>query len=256
VVAPPAWRAVDCVSDLHLHADDPATWALFRHWLAGSDADAVFILGDLFEAWVGDDVLDSPDPAHALPQAVCAALRAASRQRPVYLLHGNRDFLLGPRFFADTGVQALTDPTVLDWAGTRWLLSHGDAWCLDDADYLRFRAQVRAPAWQAGFLQQPLTLREAQARQLRRDSQAHQQQQLAAGQPWADVDSATALQWLQASDARTLVHGHTHRPADHALAGERHRLVLSDWDAQAQPARAEVLRLQPHGRWHRRPVAP
>jgi len=256
VLAQPAWQAVDCVSDLHLHPDDPATCRLFLHWLQHCDANAVCILGDLFEAWVGDDVLDSSDTVHALPQAVCQALRAASQKRPVYLLHGNRDFLIGPRFCAATGVQALPDPTLLRWGDSSWLLSHGDAWCLDDTDYLRFRDRVRSAAWQADFLRRPLAEREALAREMRRQSQAHQQRQQASGQPWADVDSATSLQWLQASGAAALVHGHTHHPADHDLPGQRHRLVLSDWDAQARPARAEVLRLLPDGRWERRSVTP
>lgn len=250
------WQAVDCVSDLHLHPDDPATWLAFEHWLRHTDADAVCLLGDLFEVWVGDDVLDSDDtdPAHRWLRTVCQSLRAASRQRPLYLMHGNRDFLLGPRFFADTGVQALHDPTLLRWGEARWLLSHGDAWCLADANYLRFRAQVRQPAWQHDFLQRPLAEREALARTLRQQSQAHQRQMAASGLPWADVDEATAQRWLTASQAQVLVHGHTHRPADHPLAQQRHCLVLSDWDLQAQPPRAEVLRLLPQGHWQRQPV--
>lgn len=250
------WQAVDCVSDLHLHADDPLTWQAFHRWLQHSDADAVCLLGDVFEVWVGDDVLasDDTDPTRCWQRGVSDALKTASQRRPLYLMHGNRDFLLGPRFFAATGITPLHDPTVLHWGEVRWLLSHGDAWCLADADYLRFRAQVREPAWQRDFLQRPLAEREALARDLRRQSQAHQQQLAASGLPWADVDSDTALRWLAATQAQVLVHGHTHHPADHPLPQQRHRLVLSDWDAQARPPRAEVLRLLPHGQWQRHSV--
>jgi UDP-2,3-diacylglucosamine hydrolase len=251
-----AWRAVDCVSDLHLQADDAATWEAFHRWLQHTDADAICLLGDVFEVWVGDDVLDNDDgdPAHRWLLVVCDALRKATRQRPVYLMHGNRDFLLGPRFFACTGVLPLLDPTLLRWGSAGWLLSHGDAWCLADTDYLRFRAQVREPAWQHAFLQRPLTERLALARTMRQQSHRHQQQLAANGQPWADVDTGIATQWLAATQAKTLVHGHTHCPRDHVLASGQHRLVLSDWDAQAQPPRGEVLRLLPQGQWQRQAV--
>jgi len=233
------WRCVDLLSDLHLHPDDPATFAAWRAHLHSTDADAVFLLGDVFEAWVGDDAAQVPGFA-----ADCArVLREAGALRPLYFLHGNRDFLVGSALARDCGFTRLADPTVLAFGAKRWLLTHGDALCLSDTDYLAFRAQVRDPAWQAAFLQRPLPEREALARQMREASQAHHQ---AAGYA-SDVDAAMARQWLETAGAAVMVHGHTHRPADHDLGSGRLRIVLSDWDAP----RAEALRLHADGRSER-----
>lgn len=250
--AEPGWGSVDFISDLHLHPGDAATVRAWREYLPEA-ADALFILGDLFEAWPGDDCLRSPGFAAACAQA----LRAASAQRPVYLLHGNRDFLLGHEFAAASGAQLIADPAVLDFGPRRVLLSHGDALCLDDTEYQRFRAQVRDPAWIADILARPLAEREALARQMRAQSEARHQA-MQGGVTYADADTALALRWLQEADAQVLVHGHTHRPAEHALAGGRVRWVLSDWDAQARPPRAQVLRLGRDGHFTRmtRPVHP
>ena len=150
--APAGWRTVDLISDLHLQAGEPATFEAWRGYMQSTPADAVFILGDLFEVWIGDD-------AAALPgfEAQCAdVLRDAAQHRPVFFMHGNRDFLLGTRFAADCNITLLADPTVLSLHGERWLLSHGDELCLEDRDYLAFRAQVRTPGWQQAFLARPL----------------------------------------------------------------------------------------------------
>src|SRR6478735_1572064 len=152
IVAPPEWRTVDLISDLHLQASEPATVEAWQGYLDTTPADAVFILGDLFEVWVGDD-------AAALPgfEARCAeVLRAASARRPVFFMHGNRDFLVGADFAARCGMTLVADPTVLLLHGERWLLSHGDALCLEDTEYLKFRAMVRTPEWQSAFLARPL----------------------------------------------------------------------------------------------------
>lgn len=260
-IAPASWQAVDVISDLHLQAGDPATfeaWVRYLRQPAAERADALFILGDLFEVWVGDDVLnaDASDTAdHAFWRACAAALRAFSTHTPVHFLHGNRDFLLGPAGLAACGMQGLSDPTVLVFQGQRWLLSHGDALCLADTDYMRFRAQVREPAWQRDFLAQPLAQREAMARDLRAQSEARKRS--TGGDPslWADVDADAARDWLYHADARTLIHGHTHRPAEHALGGGLQRIVLSDWDASAATPRAEVLRLDARG-MRRLPLLP
>lgn len=248
------WRAIDFISDLHLQAGEPATAQAFRRYLQGCQADALLILGDLFEVWIGDDLLDaSPaeratEPEYDFLAGICADLRAFSARRALYVMHGNRDFLLGARFAAASGATLLDDPTLLRWGGQRVLLSHGDAWCLGDRDYLEFRAQVRSPGWQAAFLQRPLAERAALARNLRAQSEARKQDP---SQDWADVDAATARDWLQASGAATLVHGHTHQPASHELGDGLQRLVLSDWDVNASPARAEALRLAAPGGWQR-----
>ena len=240
LVAPSHWRTVDFLSDLHLQASEPDTLAAWHHYLQTTPADALFILGDLFEVWVGDDALDDPG---SFESQACALLLAASRQRALFFLHGNRDFLIGPGFARHTGATLLHDPTVLVWQGQRLLLSHGDALCLDDVDYQRFRVQARSVQWQEHFLAQPLAQRRAQARGIRAESEARKQ----SGAVYADVDGPAAIAWLQAARATTLVHGHTHRPAEHPLAPDVRRVVLSDWDAAAQPPRADVLRLTPQG---------
>lgn len=237
--AAPSWRSVDCISDLHLHPAEPGTFVAWQSYMASSPADAVFILGDLFEAWPGDDVLD----VGGFEAGCAAVLRQAAAARPVYFLHGNRDFLIGDAFARSTGVRLLADPTVLAFAGSRWLLSHGDALCLDDTDYLAFRAQVRAAPWQHAFLARPLAERQAVAQSLRAQSEERKR----SGATYADVDREAALEWLRAATAPTLVHGHTHRPADHVLDAGHRRIVLSDWDLAAQPPRAEVLRLSADG---------
>jgi UDP-2,3-diacylglucosamine hydrolase len=259
--APAAWQRVDLVSDLHLSAAAPATLRCFLRYLAQADFDALFILGDLFEVWVGDDVLaaEPEPPDRRVAQTVAQALRAVTTHTPVHVMRGNRDFLLGPAFERATGCNLLEDPCVLDWHGHRYLLSHGDAWCLDDGDYMRFRAQVRSPAWQADFLAQPLATRETQARAMRAQSRASQNRSSPSATPektlaelWADVDTATAQQQMAHHRATTLIHGHTHRPAEHDLGSGLARWVLSDWDADAQPPRAEALTLFHDGRWQRR----
>jgi UDP-2,3-diacylglucosamine hydrolase len=238
VNAPPAWRCIDFISDLHLHPDQPQTFLAWRHYLRHTPADAVFILGDLFEVWVGDDVV-SVDPAGF--EARCArTLLRASTQRSLFFMHGNRDFLLGADFASACGMQLLDDPTLLHFAGTRWLLSHGDALCLADTDYLQFRALVRSAAWQEAFLAQPLAQRRTSARELRQRSEARK---IDTAMAWVDVDPAAAGAWLQRADAPVLIHGHTHRPADHALGGSLRRIVLSDWDMGADPQRGQVLRI-------------
>jgi UDP-2,3-diacylglucosamine hydrolase len=240
LAAPSHWRTVDFLSDLHLQASEPHTLAAWRHYLQTTHADALFILGDLFEVWVGDDALDDPG---SFESQACALLQAASRQRALFFLHGNRDFLIGPGFARRTGATLLHDPTVLVWQGQRLLLSHGDALCLDDVDYQRFRVQARSVEWQERFLAQPLAQRRAQARGIRAESEARKQ----SGAVYADVDGPAAIAWLQAAQATILVHGHTHRPAEHTLAPDLRRVVLSDWDAAAHPPRADVLRLTPQG---------
>ena len=244
--APAAWQAVDFISDLHLQASDPATFARWSAWLGNTTADAVFILGDLFEVWVGDDVAAQPGF-----EADCVSvLRAAARKRPVYVMHGNRDFLLGAAFATESGVTLLDDPCALVFGNVGWLLSHGDALCLDDGDYQRFRAQVRSEAWQLDFLSRPLERRQAIARGLRDASDARRH----SGVVYGDVDAAAARAWLGHAGSATLIHGHTHRPADHDLGQGLRRVVLSDWDCAANPARAQVLRLSTQG-LQRLPVA-
>jgi UDP-2,3-diacylglucosamine hydrolase len=242
--APAAWATVDFISDLHLRAEEPATFAAWARYLHSTHADAVFLLGDVFEVWVGDDALSDPRAQDERFEARCAQEMAAAAQRlSLFFMHGNRDFLVGQALMTSCGATLLADPTVLDFDGQRWLLSHGDALCLDDTEYLQFRRQVQQPAWQEAFLVKPLAERKAIARSLRTQSEARKH----SGAVYADVDNTAARQWLQAAGSHTLIHGHTHRPANHDLGQGLQRVVLSDWDAAATPPRAEVLRLNASG---------
>ena len=237
--AAPHWRTADFISDLHLQPGEPATFDAWRRYMRETPADALFILGDLFEAWVGDDAALAPGF-----EADCATvLRATAQRLQLFFMHGNRDFLVGRGFIAACGATLLQDPTVLDFTGSRWLLTHGDLLCLDDSDYLNFREQVRAPAWQREFLARPLAERKAIAGAMRSQSEARKH----SGAAYADVDTPAAQAWLDAARAQTLIHGHTHRPASHALDNRRQRFVLSDWDAAAMPPRLEAVRLSTAG---------
>ena len=239
LIAAPAWRAIDFISDLHLQASEAATFNVWRQYMQHTPADAVFILGDLFEVWVGDDALQSGSF-----ESQCAeVIRQTAARIPIFFIHGNRDFLVGSALMGQCNTRLLDDPSVLVFNGQRWLLSHGDALCIDDLPYMQFRAQVRSSEWQQAFLAKPLAERQAIARGLRQQSEAQKK----AGTVYADVNTQVARQWLLAAKARTLIHGHTHQPAAHDLADGMRRVVLSDWDADAKPARAEVLRLSADG---------
>ena len=242
--APSHWRVVDVISDLHLKVSDTATFAAWQHYMAHTPADAVFILGDLFEVWVGDDVLNQPTGQNPSFEAQCQQVLASAAVRlSLYFMHGNRDFLLGKDFAQGALMALLADPTVLTFDAQRWLLTHGDALCLDDVDYQRFRAIVRHPAWQDDFLTRPLPERQRFARELRAQSESLK----ATSSTFADVDKAAARAWLHAASASVLIHGHTHRPGQERLQPlcepPLQRLVLSDWDASAQPPRLQALRL-------------
>lgn len=244
--APTHWRRIDFISDLHLKSDAVATFKAWQRFMQTTHADAVFILGDLFEVWVGDDVIDSAanTAASGTFQAQCVqVLHSSAKRLQLFLIHGNRDFLLGQGFARACGLTLLDDPCLLDFAGQRWLLSHGDALCLADTDYMQFRAQVRSAAWQQDFLSQPLARRQTIARALRQQSEARKR----GAAVYANLDGPATCQWLNTAQAGTLIHGHTHRPAVHALAPGLRRIVLSDWDVDAMPPRAEVLRLSAAG---------
>ena len=241
--APSHWQCVEFISDLHLQAADRATHAAWMHYLQSTQADAVIILGDLFEAWVGDDAAEQADSF----EAQCAGILQATGQRlALYIMQGNRDFLMGEALMQRSHATALPDPSVLVFAGQRYLLSHGDALCLDDLQYQHFRREVRSSAWQQEFLAKSLTQRRAIAQGIRQASAAQKNTAAAL----ADVDSQAARQWLERFGCQHLIHGHTHRPAQHALGEGLQRTVLSDWDLQASPARAELLRLSRHPDGH------
>ena len=235
---PPSWRAVDLISDLHLCAAMPRTFDAFAAHLLHTTADAVFILGDLFEAWVGDDMGN-----RGFERRCIEVMAQAASQRQLGFMVGNRDFLAGSALLRQSGAMGLPDPTLLDAWGRPVLLSHGDALCLGDEPYQAFRRQVRSPQWQSDFLARPLAERLQIAADIRRASQTRRQFD---GASDADVDTAVAVHWLHAMGARELVHGHTHRPGSNVLAPGYKRHVLSDWDLD-QGQRAEVLRLTRDG---------
>jgi UDP-2,3-diacylglucosamine hydrolase len=215
------------ISDLHLSPRSPGATCLFLQFLAGRarQATELFILGDLFEAWIGDDDIDSPEHAE-----IVVALRAASEAGVrISLLHGNRDFLLGPGFAAAAGVTLISDPYILSTAEWQFVLSHGDALCLDDTAYMAFRAQVRNPEWQAALLAKPLAERRAIAAHMREVSEASQRGK---DNPYTDLDAGATDDFLRQHGYATFIHGHTHQPAthDHIVDGIHvERWVLADW---------------------------
>ena len=237
------WRTVDFISDLHLSESEPATFDAWQRYMTSTNADAVFILGDLFEIWVGDDCirvdlsLQSTDLN--FEERCTLVLQTAGKRLNLFFMHGNRDFLLGQQMMATTHAKMLEDATVLTFQQQRYLLTHGDMLCLSDTQYLAFRDIVRQPAWQQTQLEKSLTERQAMGRHMRLESQKNQQNLL----EYADVDEAETLVWLHAANAKTMIHGHTHKPADHDLGNGLKRVVMTDWDLKATPKRAEVLQL-------------
>jgi UDP-2,3-diacylglucosamine hydrolase len=234
-VAPAHWRAIDLLSDLHLAENTPRVFEAWATHLRHTDADAVFILGDLFEVWVGDDMAERGFEAR------CAeVLGAAAAERTVGFMAGNRDFLVGDALLEANGVLRLADPTVVAAFGERVLLSHGDALCIDDLPYQRYRAFVRRPAVQRTFGALPFAARRALGNALRRRSGRREPRERGG---FIDVDAGAALAWMSDADTPTLIHGHTHAPATHNLAPGAVRHVLSDWelDGSTKP-RAEILR--------------
>ncbi len=214
------------VSDLHLDDARPEATARFEGFLGKvvPGADALYILGDLFEYWVGDDGLALPFPAR-----VAQMLRAATRSVPAFFMHGNRDFLVAQRFARDTGVALLADPTVVDLHGEPTLLAHGDTLCTDDLQYQAFRAQVRDPAWQAATLARSLDERVGMARRLRSESEVAKGGK-AAG--IMDVSGSAVEKAFADSGCRVMIHGHTHRPGRHVHRVNGRdcvRWVLGDW---------------------------
>ena len=238
--APQHWQAIDFISDLHLSAALPHTVAAWSDYLLATPADAVVMLGDLFEFWPGSDAVQLDFERRCLQ-----VLEDAARRRHVALMVGNRDFLLAPALLQQHGVHPLADPTLLIAWGRPLLLTHGDALCLADQAYQQFRTWARDAATQADFLARPLEERVQLGAKIRHASEAGRREPPPGG--WPDLDAGAAVDCLKAAGAATMVHGHTHRPGDSALAPGFDRRVLSDWDLDDTPTRAEVLRLRRDG---------
>lgn len=225
------------ISDLHLDASRPGVTSLFLEFLSkdACESDALYILGDLFEAWIGDDDLGEHNRSvlEGIKKLVDSGI-------PVYGMHGNRDFLMGEQFCQMSGMTFLKDPTVIELYGTRTLLMHGDMLCSDDVQYLEFRKTVRAAQWQQEFLAKPLEERDSIVRSLREESQKQTKQK---PQEIMDVTQSTVEEYMRNHACLQLIHGHTHRPAIHEfnLDGKpARRIVLGDWYEQGS-----VLRCKP-----------
>lgn len=222
------------ISDLHLEGARPEIGAQFLAFLEqeASRAEALYILGDLFEYWLGDD-----DPNSHYADMKSAIRSVSDSGVPVFFMHGNRDFLIGERFAAETNVRLLEDPHRVELYGQDVLLSHGDALCTDDLKYQEVRTVTRNPAWQAMMLKKPLEERQAIARQARVDSMAHGG---SIDPEISDVNQGAVEQLLRKHNVRTLLHGHTHRPAVHRFeldGAPALRIVLGDWYEQGSVVR-------------------
>jgi UDP-2,3-diacylglucosamine hydrolase len=226
------------ISDLHLDPARPHITDLFGKFIDGEarHAEALYILGDLFEAWVGDD---DPSDVGGFVATRLHGLRDAGV--PVYFMRGNRDFLLGDDYARRAGMTILPDPAVVLLHGKPTLLMHGDLLCTDDVAYQQFRAQTRDPEWQRQFLSQPLPARLAFAEQARAASKAHQSGLQTQGlmEAITDVAPATVEATLSRYGIDRLIHGHTHRPKVHEHHGGR-RIVLGDWYEQGSVLRVDA----------------
>lgn len=233
------------VSDLHLQEDMPRTMQAFFTFLQeqAPRAAQLYLLGDIFEAWVGDDDID--DPCH---RRMADAIRYLGKQgTEVFWMAGNRDFLVGERFAQAAGMTLLDDPFVTTIAGRSLVLTHGDAWCTDDTAYMQFREQVRQPEWQKNFLALPLAQRKKIAEELRAGSREAQK-----GKSYAitDVNDQAITDLFDRTAATVMIHGHTHRPAmhRHRIGEATHlRYVLSDWDLDHGTPRGDWLSIDHDG---------
>ncbi len=226
------------ISDLHLSADHPNSMAAFQRFITtiAPQAEALYILGDLFEYWAGDD--DRDDPFHA--RIINALHDLAAQGVKIYLMHGNRDLLMGDALAQAAGTTLLDDPTLLDLYGTPTLVSHGDKLCTDDIEYQQFRAQVHDAEFQKDFLAKPLAARKAYIEQLRQKSTIAKTSKDSA---IMDVSDDAVADLLREYGYPRLIHGHTHRPNrhEHVVNGHRcERWVLSDWDQQALALRCDA----------------
>ena len=237
------------VSDVHLQTSLPRTTQAFLDFLHRNAAGTrqLYLLGDLFEYWAGDDDLVTPYNAE-----IAGALRKISNAgAEVFWIAGNRDFLVGQDFAQAAGLALLPDPFVTTIAGHSLVLTHGDAQCTDDHAYIKFRAQVRQPEWQKHFLSMPLAQRKAIIADMRSGSREAQRSK---SYEIMDVNAEAIASLYEATGAMTMIHGHTHRPGIHEMhanGGKCVRYVLPDWDCDTDPARGGWLALNADGSFQR-----
>ncbi|ROS04658.1 UDP-2,3-diacylglucosamine hydrolase [Sinobacterium caligoides] len=221
------------ISDIHLDPSQPRVKQAFIDFLSteASTAKALYLLGDIFEAWIGDD-FSTP-----FVDEIKWALKGLSDSGvELYFMHGNRDFLIGQQFCDEIGATLLQDPSILEYDNKRYLLMHGDSLCLDDVDYLKFRQMARSDAWQQQVLAQPIEARLALAAKMREQSGAAMSEKSA---DIMDVTTSEVDRQLALNNADVLIHGHTHRPAIHQHQDNKTRVVLSDWTDHCQYLRLE-----------------
>lgn len=217
------------IADIHLGNEHPEISQRFVEFLQQQAvaAEALYILGDLFEVWIGDDAVQ---PEH---QPAIDALKALTDSgTPVYVMHGNRDFLLAREFEQMTGCRLISDPLLIDLYGSPTLLMHGDSLCTDDTEYMQMRGQLRSPAWQQQFLGASIEQRLQIARQYRDESRNRSQNKTL---EIMDVNANAVITTMREQSVTQLIHGHTHRPAVHELEIDGHaakRIVLGDWYSQ------------------------
>ncbi|MBK1735414.1 UDP-2,3-diacylglucosamine diphosphatase [Halorhodospira abdelmalekii] len=226
------------IADLHLDSSRPEITATFTRFLRqeAPQAAALYILGDLFEAWIGDDAVSAEEP-------ILKELRQAAAATSLYVMHGNRDFLLGARFAELSGATLLPEPSCIDLHGERTLILHGDSLCTADHEHQTFRTMVHDPQWQQHFLSQPIAQRLEMAQQARNRSRSRNQE---LHEEIMDVTPEAVTALMAEHEARWLIHGHTHRPAVHRFTtahGPGARFVVGDWFKQGS-----VLRCTPQ-RW-------
>ncbi|UCL89338.1 UDP-2,3-diacylglucosamine diphosphatase [Pseudomonas sp. HS-18] len=229
------------ISDLHLEAERPDITRAFLHFLStrARAAEALYILGDFFEAWIGDDGMD--EFQHAIARALRELSDSGTR---IYLMHGNRDFLIGKTFCREAGCTLLRDPSLIDLGGEKILLMHGDSLCTLDVAYMKLRRWLRNPLTLFILRNLPLTTRHKLARKLRKESRA--QTRMKASEI-VDVTPAEVEKIMRDKGVRILIHGHTHRPAVHELEIDgrpARRIVLGDWDRQGWALEADDRGMQ------------
>ncbi len=223
------------ISDIHLASADEDSWKLFMKFAQeeACKAQHLYILGDLFEVWIGDDA-----PMGTLKPIVTQLRRLSAMGTQIYIMHGNRDFLLGEHFTHSIGARLLSEYTVINLFGEPTLLLHGDSLCIDDTAYQAFRAQVRQPQWQQQFLMQPIATRQAYAQQAREKSSEHKTHSVL---EIMDVNLNEVKATMARDQVQQMIHGHTHRPAVHRLTIDSKkcvRYVLGDWSEETRIIRA------------------